>query len=263
MLESRFMSSIFSRLGAMHFALAALLALCAWPTMATAIEAGDRGQIETVIKEYLLANPEILIEMQKALEAKQQAARGAAQAKTLAEMKDRIFNSKYQIEFGAKDAPITVVEFFDYNCGFCQRALGDMQKLLETHKNIRFVLKEFPVLGEASVETHKVTLAFNQLMPQKAAEMHLALLGSGGRKDGTVAMAKAIELGANEAALKAEMEKPHVMEAMKEVYDMANGLGINGTPSYVIGNEVVYGAVGFDQLNVHVANMRACGKAVC
>ncbi len=231
--------------------------------VATAFEPAERSEIETIIREYLIANPEVMIEVQKSLETKRAAEQTAAQAKTLADMKDMIFNSKNQIEIGDKNAPITVVEFFDYNCGYCQRALSDMTKMMEADKGIRFILKEFPVLGEPSLEAHKVTLAFNRLMPEKAGEMHTKLLSAEGRKDGNVAMAMAVSMGADEAALKAEMEKPEILEAIKEVYAMADGLGISGTPSYVIGDEVVFGAVGLDQLNTRVANIRQCGKAVC
>ena len=233
------------------------------PTPAMALDGVQRGEIETVIREYLLANPEILEEMQKSLESKKAAARMANQAKTLSEMKDLIYNSANQVEIGEPDAPITIVEFYDYNCGFCARALADMTKLLETEKGIRFVLKEFPVLGEASLEAHKVSLAFNKLLPAKSGDFHRALLIAPGRKDGAVAMALALEMGADETALTAEIAKPAILDAVREVYKLADGLGITGTPSYIVGEEVVFGAVGFDELNKKVANVRECGKSVC
>jgi protein-disulfide isomerase len=239
-----------------------MLAMVA-PGNLAAADGVEKAEIEKIVREYLLANPEIMVEMQKALEEKREAEQTAQQAKTLADMKEIIFNSPNQIVIGAKDAPVTIVEFFDYNCGYCQRAMSDMTKIVEAEKDVRFILKEFPVLGEPSLEAHRVTLAFNRLMPQKAAELHLKLLGAEGRKNGEVAMAMALEMGADEAALKAEMEKPEILAAIKEVYAMADGLGINGTPSYIVGDEVVFGAVGLDQLNTRVANMRQCGKTVC
>ena len=233
------------------------------PDTASALEEGDRAQIETIIREYLLANPEIMIEVQRALEAKQQAAREEAQKRTLAEMKDKIYNSPHDVVIGEPDAPITVVEFYDYNCGFCRRALADMERFVSEEKGVKFVLKEFPVLGEASIEAHRVSLAFNRLMPEKAGDFHRKLLSMDGRKDGAIATRVAVELGADEAALKAEMEKPEILDGLREAYQLADGLGITGTPSYVIGEEVVFGAVGFDQLNNRVANLRECGKATC
>jgi protein-disulfide isomerase len=155
------------------------------------------------------------------------------------------------------------VEFFDYNCGFCQRALDDMNRLIEGGSKIRFVLKEFPVLGEESVQASRVSIAFNRLMPLKAAEFHRALLGAPGRKDGQMALDLAVKLGANIDALKAEAEKPDVSSVISEAYRLGDGLGISGTPSYVIGDEIVFGAVGFDSLSQKVANLGTCGKTIC
>jgi protein-disulfide isomerase len=241
----------------------ALMGAAALPAPAGALDTNDRAEVEKIIREYLLANPEIMLDVQKALEAKQEQQRVAVQQKTLTEKKEAIFSAEHQVEIGAKDAPITIVEFFDYNCGFCQRALEDMNRFVENDKDVRFILKEFPVLGEPSLEAHKVSLAFNRLMPEKAAEFHTRLLGAEGRKDGQVAAALAVELGADEAALRAEMEKPEILNAVRQVYELADGLGITGTPSYVVGDSVVFGAVGYDQLNTKVANIRECGKAVC
>jgi protein-disulfide isomerase len=241
----------------------AIMAAAALPAPAGALDTNDRTEVEKIIREYLLANPEIMIDVQKALETKQEQQRVAVQQRTLAEKKEALFASQHQVEIGAKDAPITIVEFFDYNCGFCQRALEDMNRFVENDKDVRFILKEFPVLGEPSLEAHKVSLAFNRLMPEKSGEFHTRLLGAEGRKDGNVAMALAVELGADEAALRAEMEKPEILDSIRQVYELADGLGITGTPSYVVGDSVVFGAVGYDQLNTKVANIRECGKAVC
>lgn len=221
-----------------------------------ALDETEKAEVEVIIREYLLKNPEIMLEVQQALEARRQAETAALQKQTLAEMKKAIYDSEHQIEIGDPNAPITVVEFYDYNCGFCQRALSDMNKFLEEDKDVRFVLKEFPVLGEASLATHRVSLAFSQLMPEKAAEFHTKLLQQRGRKSGESAAALAMEFGIDPVALKAETEKPYIMEAIQEVYKMADGLGITGTPSYVIGDQVVFGAVGYAQLKEKIAEMK-------
>lgn len=223
----------------------------------------DRAQVETIVREYLLENPTVMLEVQQALEVRQREEREEAQRVALNERKDIIFSSEHQLEIGNPDAPITIVEFFDYNCGFCQRALADMNRFVEEDKDVRFVMKEFPVLGEASLDAHKVSLAFNQLMPEKVEEFHVALMGAPGRKDGDMALQLAMQLGVDEAAMKAEIDKPYILDAIKEVYGLADALGITGTPSYVIGDEVVFGAVGFDQLNAKVTAMKECGKASC
>lgn len=221
-----------------------------------ALDANDKTEVETIIREYLLKNPELIIEVQQALEAKQKLEVANAQKRTLSDKQDLIFNSEYQLEIGNPDAPITVVEFFDYNCGFCQRAMADMNRFIENDKNVRFVLKEFPVLGEASVEAHRVSIAFSKLMPEKVKDFHIELLGKRGRKNGATAMELAISYGVDEATLSAEMDKPYIVAAMREVYELADGLGVTGTPSYIIGDEVIFGAVGYDQLKSKIDKLR-------
>jgi len=233
-------------------ALAFIIAGTIAPTVTLALDEADKAQVETIIREYLLANPGLMVEVQQALEEKQKAETALLQKQTLAEMSNQIYNSKHQVSIGDPDAPITVVEFYDYNCGFCQRALSDMNKFIKEDKNVRFILKEFPVLGEQSLEAHRVSLAFNQLVPEKAAEFHAKLLGMRGRKNGVSAAELALTYGIDADTLKAETEKPYVMEAIREVYEMADGLGITGTPSYVIGDEVIFGAVGYDLLKEKV-----------
>lgn len=223
----------------------------------------QRSDVETIVHDYLLANPKIMMEVQTALERIQQEERAVAQKAALSENKEKIFGSKYQVEIGKADAPITIVEFYDYNCTFCQRALGDMLKFVDEDPQVKFILKEFPVLGEASLDAHKVSLAFSHLMPEKTAEFHTTLLGASGRKDGNVAMDLAVKLGADKDQVIEEMKKPYILEAIKEVYGLADSLGITGTPSYVIGDEVVFGAVGHDSLNAKVAAIKECGKATC
>lgn len=207
-----------------------------------------KEQVETIVREYLLKNPEIILEVQDALTRKQEGELADRQLATIRQNAEVLFSSPHQIEFGPENAEITIVEFFDYNCGFCQRAMADMQQILRDDKNVRFVLKEFPVLGEQSIEASRVSLAMSKLMPDKYGKFHINLLGLPGLKNGENAIRTALNLGVNEDALRAEMEKPYIIDAMREVYELADGLGISGTPSYVVGEKVVFGAVGYDQL---------------
>ncbi|WP_075996544.1 DsbA family protein [Salaquimonas pukyongi] len=208
----------------------------------------DRAEVEKIVREYLLANPEIMLEVQQALEQKQEEMRLAQQKDTLQERAGTIFNSKHQMVIGDPDAPITVVEFFDYNCGFCRRALADMERILEENKDVKFILKEFPVLGEASLAAHRVSLSVARNFPDIYAEFHRQLLSHEGRKDGDVALEIAQFLGADRKKLVDDLANPDTMAAFSEIYSIADGLGITGTPSYVIGDDVVFGAVGYDRL---------------
>jgi len=207
-----------------------------------------KEEIRQIVREYLLENPEIMLEVQQALQLKQQAELSQNQAVVLRENEELLYNSQYQINFGDENAEVTVVEFFDYNCGFCQRAMADMQQFLEYDRNVRFVLKEFPVLGEASVEASQVSMAFSELKPDLYGEFHIALLSMDGIKDGERAIQLAQSMGVSRQEVEQKMESIDISQAIQDIYVLAEGLGISGTPSYVVGSEVVFGAVGYDQL---------------
>jgi protein-disulfide isomerase len=226
-------------------------------------QALDRPAVEKIIREYLLENPELMLEVQKALEDKQQALQAARQATTLAEKKDVIYNSPHQMIIGDPEAPVTVVEFFDYNCGFCKRALSDMNRIVEENPDVKFVMKEFPVLGEPSLDAHKISLSIIRLYPELYNDFHTQLLTLDGRKDGNSALELAVSLGADAKALQDESNKPEIMDAIAEVYELADGLNITGTPSYIVGEEVIFGAVGYNRIMPKVANLRECGQATC
>ena len=232
-----------------------LLFLSTFATHPLAQEPLDKTEIGKIVREYLLENPEIMLEVQQALELKQQGELAESQQAILASQKDLIFSAPYQIEIGNPDAEITIVEFFDYNCGFCQRALTDMEIMLKSNKNLKFVLKEFPVLGEASLEASRISMAVSILLPAKHAEFHTELLSLPGQKDGARAMELAIKMGLKENDLIAEIENPQIIETIQSTYGLANELGITGTPSYIVGNEVVFGAVGHDQLETKIKSL--------
>ncbi len=215
----------------------------------------DKSEVGKIIREYLLENPELILEVQQALEKKQQKELATTQNEIITSRRDEVFSAPYQIEIGNPEANITIVEFFDYNCGFCQRALSDMESLLEENKNLKFILKEFPVLGEASIEATRVSMAFSKLVPEKHAEFHTQLLALPGQKDGNRAMQLAIQMGASQIEIMTEMDNPRIIETIQATYGLANDLGITGTPSYIVGNEVVFGAVGHDQLASRIGSL--------
>lgn len=247
-----------------RIAATALLASSLLPISgAWAFDDAQKDEIGTIVREYLLENPEILLEMQQVLEQRQLAAETEARNKILAEANDRIFNNDKDPVLGNPDGDITVVEFFDYNCGFCRRAHNDMVELLESDSNVRFVVKEFPILGPESQQAHTVSMAFQKIMPERYGEFMDRLITSNGRADEATALAVAKEFGAEEAKLRFEMDNPDIISTVQETYEIANSLGITGTPSYIIGNEVLAGAIGTATLAEKIANMRDCGATSC
>ncbi|MCB1447745.1 MAG: DsbA family protein [Rhizobiaceae bacterium] len=229
---------------------------------AQAFDDGQKEEIGKIVREYLIAHPEIMIEVQQALE-KKQADERAAQAKVaVSENADAIFNASADIALGNPKGKTTIVEFFDYNCGYCKRALSDMDAIIKSNPDVRFVLKEFPILGQDSLDAHKVSYAFKQIAPEKYGDFHRALL-SGEHADEARAIEVAKSLGVSEEALRAKMEQAPHDDSVRDAYRLASKLGITGTPSYVLGNEAVFGAIGESELNQKIASVRQCGKTTC
>jgi protein-disulfide isomerase len=208
----------------------------------------DRPAVETIVREYLLANPEILQEAFAALERKQAAEQEAQRVAAITEQRDVIFNSTRQVVLGNADGEVTLVEFFDYNCGYCKRAMGDLTRLLKERPEVRVVLKEFPVLGRGSTEAAQVAIAVNAVAPERYLDFHLALLSHEGPVDRAAALDVVEKLGLPLDKVSEVMAGPLVSETIEEVYGLASALGINGTPSYVIGDKVLVGAVGYDTI---------------
>lgn len=223
--------------------------------------AGDE-KIEAVVRNYLLKNPEIMLEVQTALETKREEKSRATRAAFITDSGTQIFNDAEDAVIGNPQGNVTVVEFFDYNCGYCRRAVGDMQALLKADTDVRFVLKELPILGPDSVKAHIVAQAFKKLVPEKYSEFHVALMESGQATEDS-AIALAVSLGADETTLKAGMGDPAIGAHFERNNKLAEGLNITGTPSYVIQDEVVPGALGLEVLAEKVANVRQCQKATC
>lgn len=246
--------------------IAAALTLCVATTLPFSAHALDDKQKEefgAFIKEYLIANPEIMLDVQNALEAKQEQARQDKATAAISDNKDEIFNSSSDLALGNPDGDVTIVEFFDYNCGYCKRALSDMDKVISSDSNVRFVLKELPILGPDSVAAHKVSDAFRKLAPEKYAEFHRTLLGSQGRATEDSAIAVATSLGVSEADIRAQMASNPNDQSVRETYQLASNLGITGTPSYVVGDEALFGALGAELLEQKVKDVRQCGGGGC
>lgn len=229
----------------------------ATPEPATvAAPAIDKAEIEGIVRDYLVNNPEIMIEVQTALNTKQETAQREASTEIISENKDKIFQSPMDAVFGNPKGDVTIVEFFDYNCGYCKKALPDMDALLKSDPNLRFVMKEFPILGPDSTRAHLVAKAFKTLVPDRYLEFHRDLLGSEGRATEESAMAIAVKLGADEEKVRETMKQPEIATAFRTNFELANSLSITGTPSYVIGNEVVPGALGADTLAEKISHIR-------
>src|SRR3954462_4966840 len=242
------------------------LALSGAPMSASAQSFNDtqRGDIEAIVRNYLIAHPEVLEEAMAELSKRQAAADTEKHEASVTKNAEKIFNSPRGVTIGNKDGDVTFVEFFDYNCGYCKRAMTDMLDLMKSDSKLKVVLKEFPVLSQGSVEAAQVAVAVRMQDPtgKKYLDFHQKLLGGRGAADKARAMAVAKEAGLDMAKLEKDLASPEVRATIEENFKLAEAMGMNGTPSYVIGKQVVIGAVGVENLREKIGVAR-CGKATC
>ncbi len=224
-------------------------------------------EIEKIVRDYVVKHPELMHAAILDFVAKRAAANNRPSSPSQA-TPDRsaavknnavaLFTSVHQVTLGNPQGDVTLVEFFDYNCGFCKRALADLIGLMQAEPKLRVVLKEFPVLGQASNEAARVAIAvrMQDATGARYLEFHQRLLSSRGPINTSSAVAIAREIGFDIARLEQDMASDEVRVTLEENFNLAKALGINGTPSYVIGENVVIGAVGLPALRDKVVAER-------
>ena len=224
----------------------------------------SREDIQRIVREYLIEHPEVLQEASEALDKAHSVAEQEKAKVAIKSNADAIFSSPRQVTLGNPQGDVTLVEFFDYNCGYCKRALDDMLELMKADAKLRVVLKEWPVLGQGSIEAAQVAVAARMQDPggEKYLAFHQALLHER-TADKARALAAAQEAGFDMERLQKDLESDEVTTSLKESFKLAEQLGMNGTPSYVVGNEVVGGAVGLAALKDKVRTARCAVTTSC
>ncbi len=219
----------------------------------------QRAAIEQTVQDYLIKNPQILMQMSELLE-RQQAEAQSTQVKTaIKENADMIFRNSNGLEAGNPKGNVTIVEFSDYNCPYCKRALSSLTKLLGTDNNIRVILKEFPIFGERSEGTARVAIAARS--QGKYFDMHTALLKTRGQNTEKTALALAEKLGLDMEKLKKDMQSDEIKKIISDTRELGNKLGIQGTPFYLVGDRTIPGAPDnlYQVFQEHVADVRKNG----
>lgn len=225
-------------------------------------DAQKRG-IEQVVKDYLLQNPKILIEVQSALEQKM-AKEEAERTKTLvAENAKDIYRHPDAPVAGNPKGDITVVEFFDYNCGYCKRGFHNIRELIEKDKNVRVVFKELPILSKDSEDAAKIALAARA--QGKYWELHQAMIESKGRATEATALEMAGKLGLDVEKLKVDKDSEAVKGELARVEALARKMSISGTPHFLVGSDAIGGAPEdlLDQLTAKISALRETGCGYC
>jgi len=237
--------------------------VAATPPEPVAFTSDQKKQIEDIIKSYLVANPEIFLDVQNALEEKMEKQQAEKLKVAIADNAAEIYRAPDASVAGNPNGDITVVEFFDYNCGYCKRGLPDVIKLVETDPKVRVVFKELPILSKGSEEAAHVALAAKR--QGKYWEIHKAMLGSKGHMDKAAALRVAEKLGLDMDKLKADMNSPEVKTEIAQSEALAKKMGVNGTPHFLIGDRAIAGAPDdlYQQLENDVTELRKKGCSYC
>lgn len=225
--------------------------------------ADQKKAIEEIVKDYLVNNPEVFLEIQQVLEAKMDKIQADKLKVAITENAKEIYHDPDGAVAGNPKGNMTVVEFFDYNCGYCKRSFTDMAKLIASDPNIRIVFKDLPILAKASEDASKVALAAR--LQGKYWEMHKALFESKAPANEVNALKLAEKLGLDMAKLKADMNGPVVKAELDRNKKLAHKMGINGTPHFLVGDRSIPGAPEnlLDQIKSNAEDMRKNGCSVC
>ena len=217
----------------------------------------QRAEIGQVVRQYLLDNPEILLEVSKELEIRQKAEEDNKREGALAANADAVFKSPHDLVAGNPKGDVTMVEFFDYNCGWCKKGLPEVMSLIENDKNLRLVMKEFPIFGGDSDYAAQAALASNA--QGKYWEFHVALLSHEGKLTRETIDEIATAQGLDLDKLKSDMQSPKIAEIIAANQKLAQDLNITGTPAFIIDRTVVPGYLPVDGLMAAINEVRASG----
>ncbi|WP_420666847.1 DsbA family protein [Cribrihabitans neustonicus] len=233
------------------------LSLAALPTLAPAAELSEE-EIKQLVYEAIMERPEIIMQAVEKLQRSEAAAQDAAVQSVLAENRDMLERDANAPVLGNPEGDVTVVEFFDYNCPYCRRAMPHVQGLIEEDENVRVVYREWPILGEGSVFAARAALAARKQGKYEA--FHWALMGMDGRASEATVMRAAQEVGLDTEQLRRDMEAPEVEEHIATSMELAGALGFNGTPSFVIGDSLAPGLAEQSQLQQLVDEARSAAE---
>ena len=218
-------------------------------------------QLHKIIHDYLVNNPQVLVEASQVLQQQQQKKMEASAMTAIAQNKTALFDDSVSPTLGNKGAPVTVVEFFDYQCGHCKEMAPIIEKLVSQDKNVYVIFKELPIFGADSANAAKAALAAS-MQPGKYYAFHNALLSSQQKLSNDNVMALAQKTGLNMDQLKKDMQSPAVEKEIRNNFQLAQALKVMGTPTFVISNKAhtkfgyIPGATSLDGLQKQIKSVQ-------
>jgi protein-disulfide isomerase len=211
-------------------------------------------QVEKIVRDYLLREPEIIYQALQELQRREDEAKAARQREAIAANQDELLDAAHTPTGGNPDGDVSLVEFFDYRCAYCRRVVSSVRDLMDEDPDLRLVFKDLPVLGPDSVRAAKAALASRK--QNRYVPFHFALMASDDLSiEGIRSTAAAV--GLDPDRLERDMDAPEVLAAIDANYALANELGIQGTPAFVIGDQLIPGAVDKARLEQLIQEARA------
>lgn len=222
-----------------------------------ATQPSDRKAIEKIVREYLLTHPEIIEEAIHALQIKREREQRARSSAAIAAHGKALRDHPMTPVSGNAKGDVTVVEFFDYECGYCKRSLASMISLMRNDPDVKIVWKELPILGPMSRYAARAAMAAKK--QGKYLDFHIALMGTRGRLSETKVLGAAKDVGLDVDRLQRDMKDPQIDAYLDETLELAHALGIRGTPAFVIGDTLEGGALSEARMREIIAQSRAGG----
>lgn len=201
-----------------------------------------KDEIETIVRDYILENPEIISDAIMILQQRAEAAQAEQQANAMRGMQKILTNNPLDPVGGNPDGTVTLVEFFDYNCGYCKRANPTLQALIKENPNLRVVYKEWPILSEGSVDAAKIALAVNLVTPERYEEFHVALLNAAPIRSANDVWRVVERLNLDRGEIENQLTNPDIERHLQQAAQLAQRLNITGTPAFVVGDSILRGA---------------------
>ena len=234
-------------------ALALVVLAAATPAIAE-IDGKDKEAIEAIVHQYILEHPEIIAEAIERLQAREQRAKEEAQRNAMISLAPKIYDNPQTPEMGNPQGDVTVVEFFDYQCGYCKRVFPTVMNVLNADRNIRILWKELPILGPVSQFAARAAMAADK--QGKYFAYHVALMELKGRLTEDKVMETAHATGLDMKQLIEDMASPEIERYLNETLALAQSLGISGTPAFLFGDQMVPGSIEEDQMHELIARVR-------
>ena len=238
---------------------AAFLILIAAPVAAQNLSSADKEAINAQIRAYILQNPEIIVEAMQVLEQREQNAQARADQDLVASMREPLENDGYSLVTGNPDGDVTVIEFLDYRCGYCKQAHDGVKALIASDPNIKFIIKEFPILGPESTFASRAAMASIAQGDDMYLKFNDAMMRHRGDLDQQTVMRIAGDVGIDQAQLAQDVQNPEIASNIRETYGLARRLDISGTPAFIIGDTIIRGFLPYDSLKEIVEDQREQG----